>query len=115
MIIVATDYRDESGFSQANHSMAEIAEAIRHKKYGRDVREAMAQGFEAYDRVTGELVKRMNYVEKKVDDLRNDFNQFEQKDDERYNKLKKKVDSLDEQLNSGMPLDRWLEEAKEDN
>lgn len=41
VIIVAIDYRDESGFSQANHSMAEIAEAIRHKKYGRDVREAM--------------------------------------------------------------------------
>ena len=43
---MAASYRDETAFGDGQHNMAEIAEAIRHKKYGKDVREAIAQGFE---------------------------------------------------------------------
>lgn len=40
------DYNDATHITGELRSMDEIAEAIRHKKYGVDVREAMAQGFE---------------------------------------------------------------------
>lgn len=43
---MAVDYRDEKPFDDSEHTMEEIAEAIRHKMYGKDVREAIAQGFE---------------------------------------------------------------------
>lgn len=74
---MATDYRDESEFASKDHSIAEIAGAIRHKKYGRDVREAIAQGFE---KINTELVridqknrKLQKALELSDDDLNNLF------------------------------------------
>lgn len=43
---MAVSYRDDTPFDDSDHTMKQIAEAIRHKKYGKDVREAIAQGFE---------------------------------------------------------------------
>lgn len=43
---MVVDYRDDSAFDDTEHTMKQIAEAIRHKMYGVDVREAIAQGFE---------------------------------------------------------------------
>lgn len=43
---MAANYRDDTPFNDSDHTMKQIAEAIRHKMYGVDVREAIAQGFE---------------------------------------------------------------------
>ena len=40
------EYRDESKFSNELHSVSQIADALRHKKFGKDVREAIAQAVE---------------------------------------------------------------------
>ena len=66
-MIVANETYDYEPFPETNHTMKQIADAIRHKGYGKDVREAIAQGMESYDRTSGELFKRMNKVEEKTD------------------------------------------------
>ena len=66
-MIMASETYDYESFSETDHSMKEIADAIRHKGYGKDVREAIAQGMESYDRTSGELFKCMNKVEEKTD------------------------------------------------
>lgn len=49
--------------------MKSIAETIRKAQYGKDVREAIAQGMEAYDETSGKLFDRMQKVEEKNGDL----------------------------------------------
>lgn len=66
-MIVASETYDYEPFDNTDHTMKQIADAIRHKGYGKDVREAIAQGMESYDRTSGELFKRMNKVEEKTD------------------------------------------------
>ena len=66
-MIVASEAYDYEPFDNTDHTMKQIADAIRHKRYGKDVREAIAQGMEAYDRTSGELFKCMNKVEEKTD------------------------------------------------
>ena len=43
---MTVEYRDESEFSNELHSISQIADALRHKKFGKDVREAIAQAVE---------------------------------------------------------------------
>lgn len=64
---MASETYDYESFDNTDHTMKQIADAIRHKGYGKDVREAIAQGMESYDRTSGELFKRMNKVEEKTD------------------------------------------------
>ena len=64
---MASETYDYEPFDNTDHTMKQIADAIRHKGYGKDVREAIAQGMESYDRTSGELFKRMNKVEEKTD------------------------------------------------
>lgn len=66
-MIMANETYDYESFDNTDHTMKQIADAIRHKGYGKDVREAIAQGMESYDRTSGELFKRMNKVEEKTD------------------------------------------------
>ena len=54
-MIVAVSYRDDTPFDDSDHTMKQIAEAIRHKMYGVDVREAIAQGFELMYKKIAEL------------------------------------------------------------
>lgn len=68
-MIVASETYDYEPFLKTDHSMKEIADAIRHKGYGKDVREAIAQGMEAYDEVSGKLFDRMQKIEEKNSDL----------------------------------------------
>lgn len=79
MIVVAVDYRDETAFGDGNHNMAEIAEAVRHKKYGKDVREAIAQGFDQYDEQTGKIYKHLRHAEERVDSLNEKVEQLNQR------------------------------------
>lgn len=64
---MASETYDYEPFDNTDHTMKQIADAIRHKGYGKDVREAIAQGMESYDRTSGELFKCMNKVEEKTD------------------------------------------------
>lgn len=52
---MAVSYRDNTSFDDSDHTMKQIAEAIRHKMYGVDVREAIAQGFELMYKKIAEL------------------------------------------------------------
>lgn len=49
-MIVASETYDYEPFNKTEHSMKQIADAIRHKGYGKDVREAIAEGFEYLDK-----------------------------------------------------------------
>lgn len=52
---MAVSYRDDTPFDDSDHTMEQIAEAIRHKMYGVDVREAIAQGLELMYKKIAEL------------------------------------------------------------
>lgn len=52
---MVANYRDDTPFDDSDHTMKQIAEAIRHKMYGVDVREAIAQGFELMYKKIAEL------------------------------------------------------------
>lgn len=74
-MIVANETYDYESFDNTDHTMKQIADAIRHKGYGKDVREAIAQGFERIDsdliRITlknEQLQKALNLSD---DDLNN--------------------------------------------
>ncbi|WP_192944526.1 CotH kinase family protein [Ligilactobacillus agilis] len=43
---MTVEYRDDTPFGDNLHSLDEIADALRHKKFGKDVREAIAQAVE---------------------------------------------------------------------
>lgn len=62
-MIVANETYDYEPFSETDHSMKEIADAIRYKGYGKDVREAIAQGFENLD-------KHLSGIEKQIEDIK---------------------------------------------
>lgn len=54
---MTVEYRDETPFTNDLHTLQQIADALRHKKFGKDVREAIAQGVEKlYD--VGHIVYR---------------------------------------------------------
>ena len=98
---MASETYDYESFDNTDHTMKQIADAIRHKGYGKDVREAIAQGMESYDRTSGELFKRMNKVEEKTDQEieareKGDGNLQKQIDDlqERCKKLEDRVKQL---------------------
>lgn len=59
-MIVASETYDYEPFDNTEHSMKQIADAIRHKGYGKDVREAIAQGFENLDKRFDEIEEKMN-------------------------------------------------------
>lgn len=43
---MTVEYRDETPFTNDLHTLQQIADALRHKKFGKDVREAIAQAVE---------------------------------------------------------------------
>ena len=60
---MASETYDYEPFGNTEHSMKQIADAIRHKGYGKDVREAIAQGIGQFDQVKGEVFRRVKAVE----------------------------------------------------
>lgn len=60
---MASETYDYEPFGNTEHSMKQIADAIRHKGYGKDVREAIAEGIEQFDQVKGEVFRRVKAVE----------------------------------------------------
>lgn len=62
-------YGDDDTHITGQITSAQIAEAIRHKKYGRDMREAIAQGFEQFIGI----LQRMSDLESKYSDLQSKY------------------------------------------
>lgn len=86
----------------------EIAEAIRHKKYGVDMRETLAQGFECmfnwYETLhelqgtVENLNARVETLEKNVSNLSKDITDLRQKHDEDVDALAKRINELNETI-----------------
>lgn len=89
-------YGDDDTHITGQITSAQIAEAIRHKKYGRDMREAIAQGFEQFigilQRVSNleleysdllskynDIIGRLNDDENEIHDLQGDVNALTKK------------------------------------
>lgn len=79
-MMVASETYDYEPFSETDHSMKEIAEAIRHKGYGKDVREAIAQGFENLDKHLSNVEKELKQQDKKKSSMDDIFNSFGKKE-----------------------------------
>ena len=108
-------YGDDDTHITGQITFSQIAEAIRHKKYGRDMREAIAQGFEQFIGLLGrvsnleseysnllgkynDIVGRLNDDENEINDLQGDVRTLTRKynDDieatnQRLTKLEKAV------------------------
>ena len=63
-------YGDDDTHITGQITFSQIAEAIRHKKYGRDMREAIAQGFEQFIGLLG----RVSKLESEYSDLQSKYN-----------------------------------------
>ena len=63
-------YGDDDTHITGQITSAQIAEAIRHKKYGRDMREAIAQGFEQFIGI----LQRVSHLESEYSDLLGKYN-----------------------------------------
>lgn len=72
---VASETYDYEPFDNTDHTMKQIADAIRHKGYGKDVREAIAQGFEKIDSDLARITLKNKQLQKAIglsdDDLNN--------------------------------------------
>ena len=96
---MASETYDYEPFDNTDHTMKQIADAIRHKGYGKDVREAIAQGMESYDRTSGELFKCMNKVEEKTDQEIEDRKKGDGNLQGQIDKLQERCQKLEEQVN----------------
>lgn len=79
-MIVASETYDYEPFDNTEHSMKQIADAIRHKGYGKDVREAIAQGFENLDKHLLNVEEELKQQEKKKSSMDDIFNSFGKKE-----------------------------------
>ena len=74
-MIMASETYDYESFDNTDHTMKQIADAIRHKGYGKDVREAIAQGFEKIDSDLARITLKNKQLQKAIglsdDDLNN--------------------------------------------
>ena len=77
-MIVASETYDYEPFDSTEHSMKQIADAIRHKGYGKDVREAIAQGFENLDKHLSNVEEELKQEKKKSSSMDDIFNSFGQ-------------------------------------
>ncbi|UWF81042.1 MAG: hypothetical protein [Bacteriophage sp.] len=72
---MASETYDYEPFDNTDHTMKQIADAIRRKGYGKDVREAIAQGFEKIDSDLARITLKNKQLQKAIglsdDDLNN--------------------------------------------
>lgn len=108
-------YGDDDTHITGQITFSQIAEAIRHKKYGRDMREAIAQGFEQfigilqrvsnleseYSNLLGkynDIIGRLNDDENEIHDLQGDVNALNQRCDKIEEKHNDDIKAVQEQL-----------------
>lgn len=95
-------YGDDDTHITGQITSAQIAEAIRHKKYGRDMREAIAQGFEQFIGILG----RVSNLESEYSDLQSEYSDLLSK----YNNI---VSRLNDDENKIGELNQRCNEIKE--
>ena len=115
-------YGDDDTHITGQITFEQIAEAIRHKKYGRDMREAIAQGFEQFIGLLGrvskleseysdlqskynDIIDRLNDDENEIHDLQGDVKALNQRCDkieEKHNDDIKEVTALVDKLNKAV-------------
>ena len=108
-------YGDDDTHITGQITFSQIAEAIRHKKYGRDMREAIAQGFEQfigilhrvsdleseYNDLLGkykDIIGRLNDDENEIHDLQGDVKALNQRCDKIEEKHNDDIKAVQEQL-----------------
>ena len=108
-------YGDDDTHITGQITFEQIAEAIRHKKYGRDMREAIAQGFEQFIGLLGrvsnleseysdllgkynDIIGRLNDDEKEIHDLQGDVKDLTKKHNDDIDALNKVIASQDQRL-----------------
>lgn len=109
-------YGDDDTHITGQITFSQIAEAIRHKKYGRDMREAIAQGFEQFIGLLGrvsnleseysdllgkynDIIGRLNDDENKIHNLRGDVNALNQRCDKIEEKHNDDIKALTDKHN----------------
>lgn len=108
-------YGDDDTHITGQITFEQIAEAIRHKKYGRDMREAIAQGFEQFIGLLGrvsnleseysdllgkynDIISRLNDDENEIHDLQGDVKALNQHCDKIEEKHNDDIKAVQEQL-----------------
>ena len=108
-------YGDDDTHITGQITFEQIAEAIRHKKYGRDMREAIAQGFEQFIGLLGrvsnleseysdllgkynDIIGRLNDDETEIHDLQGDVKALSQRCDKIEEKHNDDIEAVQEQL-----------------
>ena len=109
-------YGDDDTHITGQITFEQIAEAIRHKKYGRDMREAIAQGFEQFIGLLGrvskleseysnlqskynDIIGRLNDDEKEIHDLQGDVKALNQRCDKIEEKHNDDIKALTDKHN----------------
>ena len=108
-------YGDDDTHITGQITFEQIAEAIRHKKYGRDMREAIAQGFEQFIGLLGrvsnleseysdllgkynDVIGHLNDDETEIHDLQGDVKALNQRCDKIEEKHNNDIKAVQEQL-----------------
>lgn len=84
-------YGDDDTHITGQITSAQIAEAIRHKKYGRDMREAIAQGFEQFIGI----LQRVSNLESEYSDLQSEYSDLLSK----YNDITGRLNDDENKIN----------------
>ena len=112
-------YGDDDTHITGQITFEQIAEAIRHKKYGRDMREAIAQGFEKFIGLLGrvsnleseysdllgkynDIIGRLNDDENEIHNLQGDVNALNQRCDKIEEKHNNDIKALTEKHNDDL-------------
>ena len=95
---MASETYDYEPFGNTEHSMKQIADAIRHKGYGKDVREAIAEGIGQFDQVKGEVFRRAKAVEDDNAALNQRVDKLEGKISQSEERLTKRIVALEDML-----------------
>ena len=85
-------YGDDDTHITGQITFSQIAEAIRHKKYGRDMREAIAQGFEYFQG----LWEKLDILDSKYSEILQDYQNL----DTRVGNCEKAISDLSDEVGS---------------
>ena len=85
-------YGDDDTHITGQITFEQIAEAIRHKKYGRDMREAIAQGFEYFQG----LWEKLDILDSKYSEILQDYQNL----DTRVGNCEKAISDLSDEVGS---------------
>lgn len=83
-------YGDDDTHITGQITFSQIAEAIRHKKYGRDMREAIAQGFEYFQG----LWQKLDILDSKYSEILQDYQNL----DTRVGNCEKAISDLSDEV-----------------